>query len=324
MFSKTKVRLPTVLLGSVAVVLLLAAITVGQITGVGATDSTPTATRKAADGHDDEGEDDHDETPDVAEADQALIDAGRAVYLENNCAVCHGPDAEGSDLAPALAGHSDAAVRRQVRAPTGSMPVYPPDKISSAELDALAAYISHLEAENGHPHPIGELGPMVTQHLWMTLYVLEDEETANVDDALHHIEHVLELVNEAQRAELEAVEQELLDGNLHDAGHAIEDILADTPGLATSSELVHLQLALAAVRIEDVEDAIHHLEHFLDDSPANQRGSGKRVLALLEDENLDQAERRLEVMVGEALQQDALTDHSTTNEEEESTQDDTP
>lgn len=301
MLTKQRKWFYVTLLISGAAVLFLAVATNGWTNRVGAQDGSKTPTAEPDNVHNDN-DDDHEATPELTEEERALIETGRQVFLENNCAVCHGENAEGTDLAPALAGHSETAVRRQVRAPTGSMPVYPPDKISSAELDALAAYVAQLEGEDDHPHPVGELGPMVTQHLWMALYVLEDEDTADVDDALHHIQHVIELVDEPQRAELQEIEHEVQEGNIHDAGHTIEDILADTPELQTSPEVVHLQLALAAVRVEDVEDAVHHLGHFLDTTTGEQHEHGEEILALLEDEDLADAERRLEAMVGEALE----------------------
>lgn len=293
-------RLAVTLMIMATVLLFLAVITAGQTTDVNAQDGTQTPTVVPDDVHDDDA---HEATPELTEEEQAFIETGYEVFLDKGCSVCHGENAEGTDLAPALAGHSAAAIQRQVRAPTGSMPVYPPDKISSSELDALVAYIGHLEDEDEHMHPIGELGPMVTQHLWMALYVLEDEDTANVDDALHHIRHVIALVDEPQRAELEELEHDLQDGNIHDAGHTIEDILADTPELQISPEVVHLQLALAAVRVEDMEDAVHHLDHFLDATTGEQHEQGAEILTLLEDDDLAGAERRLEVMVGEALEE---------------------
>lgn len=306
----------TLIIGT-GVLLVLAVTAVGQTTDVGAQNGIQTPTAEPGDAHDD---DDHEATPEVTEEERALIETGRQIFLENNCAVCHGENAEGTDLAPALAGHSETAVRRQVRAPTGNMPVYPPDKISSTELDALAAYVAQLEGEDDHPHPVGELGSMVTQHLWMALYVLEDEDTANVADALHHIRHVIELVDEPQRAELEAVEHDLPDGNIHDAGHAIEDILADTPELETSPEVVHLQLTLAAVRVEDVEDAVHHLDHFLDATTGEQHEQGEEILTLLEDEDLAGAERRLEAMVGTALEEAEQEDQPVDDRADEESQ----
>ncbi len=65
---------------------------------------------------------------------------------------------------------------------------------------------------------------------------------------------------------------------------------------------MHLQLALAAVRVEDVEDAVHHLSHFLDATTGEQKEQGEEILTLLEGEDLANAERRLEAMVGEALE----------------------
>ena len=290
---------PVTLVIGMIVLLSLVVIAIGPASDAGAHgDPTPTAepgdTPEEGDGHDDEAE--------VTAEEQALIDAGYEVYLAAGCAVCHGENAEGTDLAPALAGHSDAAVRRQVRAPTGSMPVYPPEKISETELDALVAYITHLGGEDDHPHPDGELEPLITQHLWMTLYVLADEDAENVDDALHHVRHIIDLVEEPQREIMEEVERDLLAGDIHEAEHTIEAMLADAePG--PSPNLIHLQLALAAVRVEDEDEATHHLEHFLETATGAQNEQGEEILALVEDGELAEAEHRLEEVIEETLAQ---------------------
>src|SRR5690348_5435533 len=85
----------------------------------------------------------HDEHNEADEA--ALIERGQEVFLTMGCTACHGQNAEGTSLAPALAGHSEFAVRRQLRAPVGIMPVYSPEMISAEDVDALVAYITSLE-----------------------------------------------------------------------------------------------------------------------------------------------------------------------------------
>ncbi|MDA0770284.1 MAG: c-type cytochrome [Chloroflexi bacterium] len=54
-----------------------------------------------------------------------LLD-GQEVFATAGCAACHGEEAQGTDFAPGLAGHSIAQVKRQVRAPIGTMTVFPP------------------------------------------------------------------------------------------------------------------------------------------------------------------------------------------------------
>ena len=284
---------------SAAILLLTGALTAGQMAYVGAYDETATPTMEADNGHDEgEPEATPEPTQELTEEERALIETGHQAFQDVGCSVCHGEDADGTDLAPALAGHGEAAVQRQVRAPVGNMPVYPPDKISDQELDAIAAYISHLEGGHDHMHLEGELAPTVTQHLWMALYALEDEDPRNVDDAVHHIQHAIDLTDDPEQKEvLEDIEQQLLDGDTHEAGHAIEDILADIGGPSASPELIHLQLALAAERVEDVDEAVHHLNHFLETATDTQHDQGEEILTIVENGELSEADQHLQDLI---------------------------
>ena len=44
--------------------------------------------------------------PDVGGDTGDVVDVGMAIYRSVGCAACHGLDGEGSDIAPALAGHA--------------------------------------------------------------------------------------------------------------------------------------------------------------------------------------------------------------------------
>ena len=70
---------------------------------------------------------------------------GQRLFVSNGCAACHGSDGNGSTIAPGLFEHSTDQISRQVRAPLGAMPTYPPLKISDEELDEIVLYISILE-----------------------------------------------------------------------------------------------------------------------------------------------------------------------------------
>ena len=77
------------------------------------------------------------------------VGLGKKLFLAN-CATCHGLQAQGSKVAPALAGVGAAAVDFQVG--TGRMPMAKPDvqapkqrvQFSSDEIAALAAYVGSL------------------------------------------------------------------------------------------------------------------------------------------------------------------------------------
>ena len=89
----------------------------------------------------------------------AILSAGHQLFVDKGCAACHGQNAEGSSFAPPLAGHSAAVVKRQIRAPLGIMPVFPPDKISNEEMEAITTFIGGLEGERQHVHAEAPTGP---------------------------------------------------------------------------------------------------------------------------------------------------------------------
>ena len=64
---------------------------------------------------------------------------GERLFAVKGCATCHGLAGAGSDIAPALPGHSAEQVLRQVRSPVGSMPAFGAERISDQELDLIAA-----------------------------------------------------------------------------------------------------------------------------------------------------------------------------------------
>ena len=83
---------------------------------------------------------------------------GRDLFIAKGCPGCHGQDAEGISIAPALAGHTEQMVSRQVRTPRFRMPAFSERQIE-AELEAVAHFIAGLEGE-GRMHaevPPGEL-----------------------------------------------------------------------------------------------------------------------------------------------------------------------
>jgi mono/diheme cytochrome c family protein len=290
--------LPTTLTGCVVMLIVLAMVVGAQMAYVSAQEPTETPTPEHVG-------DDHEEAPALTEAERELIEAGHQVYLDSGCAACHGENAEGTDAGPALPGHTEAVVRRQVRSPVGAMPVFPPDKLSASDLDALVTYITSLEGEHEHHEHTDETpDSLIVQHLWMALYALSSDEPESVDDALHHIRHVIELAEEPRLSDVEEIEHLLSDGDIHEAEHAIEAMLGDEASLELSPDLVHLQLALAAVRVEDDEDAIHHLEHFIEIATGEEREEGEDVLELVEDGEWEEAEHSLEHMVDEHLDQE--------------------
>jgi ubiquinol-cytochrome c reductase cytochrome c subunit len=80
---------------------------------------------------------------------ETAVEEGRELYLEG-CASCHGPNAEGSSVAPSLVGVGAASVHFQVS--TGRMPLAQPSvqverkdpSYTEPQVAALAAYIATL------------------------------------------------------------------------------------------------------------------------------------------------------------------------------------
>ena len=98
---------------------------------------------------------------------------GQALFVAKGCAACHGQNAEGSRIAPALPGHNEEMVKRQVRNPRFQMPAFSESQVSNEELEAIAHYIASLSAEaHAHPDPI-EVTAAVEMHHWMALEALK-------------------------------------------------------------------------------------------------------------------------------------------------------
>ncbi len=67
--------------------------------------------------------------------------AGRALFAAKGCAACHGAGAEGTNLAPALLGHSESTLMKWVREGGGGMPPFSIDQVSDEELSKIASFV---------------------------------------------------------------------------------------------------------------------------------------------------------------------------------------
>ncbi len=70
-------------------------------------------------------------------------DSGRAVYIKDGCAQCHGREAQGGGSGPRLGPDPWAweQFARYVRQPRGEMPPYGPKILSDQELADMYAYV---------------------------------------------------------------------------------------------------------------------------------------------------------------------------------------
>ena len=244
-------------------------------------------------------------TPAVSPGPQAHEEeAGQDLYIAKGCSGCHGQDAQGTSIAPALAGHTEQMVKRQVRTPRFRMPAFGEQQVSDDELEAIARFIAGLEGE-GHLHaevPSSELTAAVEMHHWMALEALK---AGSSEDAIHHVEHIIELLAEGEhRNRMETILVSLRAGETHDPEHDIEEMVAGTavPGL-TLAEL-HLRQALVALAVGDVADAQHHVLHLQETASPEELERGAEVLDSLERGDLHNAEHDIRELLGQEEHRD--------------------
>ncbi len=222
-------------------------------------------------------------------------ETGHDLFLQAGCGSCHGDNAQGTQIALALPGHSEEVVMRQVRAPLDKMPSYSQEQLSDEGLHEIAEYIASLAPTEMHMEPV-KLSDVVSLHHWMALSAIE---AGNLDDALHHVDHIIQLVKGKHLAVMKEAREHLEAGDTHEAEHLIEDMLAGNAKPDLTLSALHLKLALAAVEADDVEDAVHHTRHFLKLARGHDKSDGREVLAALERGDLHEAEDELEHLLEE-------------------------
>lgn len=247
--------------------------------------------------------DDHDQT----DTDTALTEHGYEVFIANGCTACHGQNAEGNDIGPALAGHSEFAIRRQVRTPTNIMLAFSPTQIPAEDLDALVAYILSLEVdpdgEHGHDeHNMGGIttGDLVFAHHWFLWLELEMED---VEGSIHHTAHILELLTDGpHKVMMQPVITALGAGDLDTARTIIEPMVTDVGEFSDDIYTVGMQLTYQATTSDDLEAAIHFAtdlsEHDLTD---DQLESVAGAIELIETCAIEEAVIFIESILGEDL-----------------------
>lgn len=243
--------------------------------------------------------------PDRGQTSAQISDAGhqldgREIYATVGCAACHGDDAQGTDIAPALTGHSVAQVKRQARAPIGIMPVFSPDIISNEELQRLAEYIAELGGGHAHVRS-GVSGDELIMHHWMAIIALESGEA---QEAAHHVDHILQGAEGQHLRMMEKSRALLSEGEVHEAAHIIEQMLAGLDEAEVDQSTMHLRLALSSLRGEDLPSTIHHVEHFMESAAGDHHESAEQILEDLTYGELHEADEKLVLLLG----QDAASD----------------
>ena len=112
-----------------------------------------------------------------------------------NCGECHSDDGAGTDEAPAVRGHTVEDVLKQVREPEGDMEAILPDKLSDADLQLIAEYVSTLPGEEAHPDTLREPTDEEAVHLKAAFESIEDYENMNREAAITHLDQAVALAS---------------------------------------------------------------------------------------------------------------------------------
>ena len=241
-------------------------------------------------------------------ADLSPVELGGVLYNEKGCAACHGQNGEGKTLgagiaAPAMPGHTEGQVRRQIRGPIGIMPPFSTEEISNEELDSIVAYVLSFEGGHGHGGEGVDVVQELAMHHWMAIFALED---GNTVEARHHVEHILEAVEGLHANRMQEALQALDADDIKGAQHAVEDMLAGVAEPELTATDMHLRMAVSAMRVDAPEFAIDHLEHIHATAPAELQEQIAAAITLLQADDLHEAEEVLAAILGE----DAGDDHA--------------
>ncbi|MGH3085309.1 MAG: hypothetical protein ACRDNP_14895, partial [Gaiellaceae bacterium] len=157
-----------------------------------------------------------------------------------------------------------------------------------------AEYIAGLEPMEEHVEPV-KLSEVLAIHHWMAISAIS---VGDRGDALHHVGHIIEAVKGEHREAMEEARRHLRAGELHEAEHLIEEMLAGKAKPELSRARLSLRLALTAVDRRDRAEAIHQLRHFLELAKGADRQKGEAVLAHLREGDLHGAEHGIADLLG--------------------------
>ncbi len=141
-----------------------------------------------------------------------------------------------------------------------------------------------------------EMDAETVLHHWQALAAIAD---GNLDDARHHIEHIIGVVDadadhaSAMREALAALDA----GELHDAEHGIELMVAGSAETELTTGQLHLQMALTALTAREDADARHHIEHAVAALHDDEAAELDAVIAFLDEGDHDEAAEHLTELV---------------------------
>ena len=202
-----------------------------------------------------EDEEEHDEalSPEAA--------AGLEIFQTAGCAACHGQNGEGN-IGPALAGHTEEQIFRQVRTPKGNiMPPFAADQLSDDDVEKIVAWIATLGDEIAMEHQEEATTPELSMTEASHLRLITDSLAAeNQADAVHHARHLVEDASPEIKPLAQMLLADLQAGQVHEAEAQAGDALGPLADKAFDPVAVHLGMALSAAQRDDLPDVDHHLE----------------------------------------------------------------
>ncbi len=240
-----------------------------------------------------------------------VIEIGYSLYLENGCNACHGENGEGTDLAPALAGHTRDDVYRQLRAPTGIMTPFSPEQIGIRDAEYIVAYIENLPMSDdmnmgsGHTHMHGtfRLSHVVVYHHWYALWALQEE---NKGEAIHHVSHIIEFTEGPHQVAMQTILEQIVNDEFAEAQASIENMLFGMLPPETSQAEDYIRIGLVMLQLEKPFHATHYLEHSQEmlplDSPLQNRLD--EIIFSIEEEDFVGAQDQLTALIAELMPMD--------------------
>jgi hypothetical protein len=135
--------------------------------------------------------------------------------------------------------------------------------------------------------PTGATDAETILHHWQALTAIHAED---VGDAIHHVEHIIDVVHGDHQSAMRGILHDLEGKRLHLAEHAIGEMLAAHAEPNLSPAMIHLQLGMTALGRDDRFEAMHHVTHFVDAASDADATHGRAALdALRNDQSLDAA-----------------------------------
>ena len=129
----------------------------------------------------------------------------------------------------------------------------------------------------------------------MALLALENEST---EDAVHHVDHIIDVVEGDHRSQMIDVNESIEAGDIHGGTHIIQTMLTGDTGRGLTSVDISGGLVRSSVQSGDVDGAMHHLDHLLDKLSAgtisDQIGT---INSLLDSGNLPDAVEELDRLI---------------------------